>query len=110
MSKSQTKDENATLSLEAIQANLSNISIARAKLALASGTAAGILGLESFSGFGFYILCSAGLSVLLLIKVGFAPRKYFPSSEMVWTFDVLGNLSSYILFWVLAYGVVHVYE
>jgi hypothetical protein len=100
-----------TQSAEAITFNLLSISRARAILALVSGTAAGILGLESLYGFLFYFVCSLLLSIILfVVKTGMNPGKYLPTNDMIWTFGVFGNLSSYVLFWVLAFGVVNIYE
>ncbi|KAJ3274841.1 ER membrane complex subunit 6 [Terramyces sp. JEL0728] len=107
----QSPMENTVTSPDAIRYNLKTISKIRASTALVSGLAAGILGLENLSGFLFYLITSIILSVFLLVfKLGFQPTKFLPAFETVFTFDVSGNLSSFVLFWVLATGVCHIYE
>jgi hypothetical protein len=88
--------------------NLKSLDYIRATLAIASGAAAGILGLSSQYGFLFYLGTSAISSLVLLIKMKFDPFKYFTSTGFL--NGILGNLSSFVLFWVLFYGIVYVYE
>ncbi|KAI1330285.1 Rab5-interacting protein-domain-containing protein [Xylariaceae sp. FL0255] len=81
------------------------------------GAAAGILGLESYSGFLFYILFSL-LTSLLFYAVRIAPTslkaghsaldtsRYFRSPFEFWTGGLIGGLAGYILTWTLFYGLV----
>ncbi|KAI1436747.1 Rab5-interacting protein-domain-containing protein [Xylaria sp. CBS 124048] len=81
------------------------------------GAAAGILGLESYSGFIFYfvftILTTALLYALRVaptsLKAGhsvFDTSRYFRSSYEFWTGGLFGGLAGYILTWTLFYGLV----
>jgi hypothetical protein len=76
-----------------------------------AGIACGILGLESLSGFLFYALASALLSALLVgLGTRGQPLAHFPTPEPVWVGEVGENTFSFVLFWTLAYGLVHIYE
>ena len=72
------------------------------------GIAAGILGLESYPGFLFYL--SGTLLVSALIWAVLAqrkPEKFFESQlGGLWGKDVIGGLSSFVLTWTLFYGLV----
>lgn len=83
------------------------------------GVGAGTLGLESYSGFIFYLLFSLLTSTLVyLFRVrpsnvtGSSPHKktstmtYFRSSRELWTDGLIDGLSSYILTWTLFYGLI----
>ncbi|KAI1176651.1 Rab5-interacting protein-domain-containing protein [Nemania sp. FL0916] len=81
------------------------------------GAAAGILGLESYSGFLFYFVFTI-LSTGLLYAIRVAPTslkaghgmldtsRYFRSSYEFWTGALFGGLAGYILTWTLFYGLV----
>jgi hypothetical protein len=73
------------------------------------GVAAGILGLESQTGFAFYIGGSILVSVLMLFLLARgAPKSYFRSQADIWTHEVFGttSLSSFVLTWTLFYNLV----
>lgn len=81
------------------------------------GVAAGILGLESYGGFLFYVVLSL-LTALLFYAVRVAPEslaagkapldtsRYFRGSLELWTSGVFGGLAGFILTWTLFYGLV----
>ncbi|KAE9573234.1 hypothetical protein CGMCC3_g10673 [Colletotrichum fructicola] len=81
------------------------------------GVAAGILGLESYSGFLFYILFSF-LTVLLVYVFHIAPQstaaglpflstsRYFRGPFEFWTGGLFAGLPGFILTWTLFYGLV----
>ncbi|KAJ3111833.1 ER membrane complex subunit 6 [Phlyctochytrium bullatum] len=80
-------------------------------LAAVAGAAAGILGFQGISGFLFYFAASALMSLALVaLPAKFQPAKYFPMWWMILTHEVFGSLFSYVLFWTLVYGLVHVYD
>ncbi|CCX17422.1 Rab5-interacting protein-domain-containing protein [Pyronema domesticum] len=73
------------------------------------GVAAGILGLESLTGFAFYLAGSFFVSVLMLfLLAGGQPKSFFRGSTEIWTHEVFGttSLSSYVLTWTLFYNLV----
>ncbi|KAI8927219.1 Rab5-interacting protein-domain-containing protein, partial [Entophlyctis helioformis] len=98
------------LSGEAAQHNFRVMDHARSSLALFAGAAAGILGLHSLAGFAFYLAASLAMSAVWWAAMRCAPARFLPSPSLVWTAGVFDGLSSYVLFWTLAYGLVHVYE
>lgn len=81
------------------------------------GVAAGILGLESYSGFLFYII-STLLTVILFYALRVAPAslpsgkpifdtsRYFRGPFEFWTSGLFGGLAGFILTWTLFYGLV----
>lgn len=73
------------------------------------GIAAGILGLESYAGFIFYLAGSMFVSMLMLVLVADGkPKKYFYGASELWTTEVFGgsSLSSFVLTWTLFYNLV----
>lgn len=93
----------------AIRNNCDIVEYCRTALSIVAGCTAGILGLTGFSGFGFYILASMLMTVILLVKAGSQWRKYFLSRRSLWWDGLLGGIFTYILFWTFLYGMVHVY-
>lgn len=81
------------------------------------GVSAGILGLESYSGFLFYLVFSVVTS-LLFYMLHVAPEslaekrpvlntgRYFLSALDFWTSGIFGGLSGFVLTWTLFYGLV----
>ena len=60
-------------------------------------------------GFLFYFLGTSFVSMLLTtLLMNGKPTEYFRKTMDVWTSDVVGGLSSYILTWTLFYGIVRV--
>ncbi|KAI9366011.1 Rab5-interacting protein-domain-containing protein [Zopfochytrium polystomum] len=87
------------------------ITYTRSMLAGVAGAAAGILGLQGIAGFVFYIFASAFMSLLLSATAGFKPDRFFVNGwTAVLTGEVTGSMFSYLLFWTLVYGLVHVYQ
>ena len=84
------------------------ISNIRSLTASLFGVASGILGLESYSGFAFYLLGTFFVSVLIWALLAKGKQgQYFqgPLSEL-WAGDVLGGGMSFVLTWTLFYGLV----
>ncbi|KAG5949349.1 hypothetical protein E4U60_006275 [Claviceps pazoutovae] len=81
------------------------------------GVAAGILGLESYHGFLFYIAFSI-ITALMIYSFQVAPEslaegrslfdtgRYFAGALDLWTSGILNGLSGFILTWTLFYGLV----
>ncbi|KAI1119364.1 Rab5-interacting protein-domain-containing protein [Nemania sp. NC0429] len=81
------------------------------------GAAAGILGLESYSGFLFYFVFTI-LTTALFYTIRVAPTslkagqpildtsRYFRSPYEFWTGGLFGGMAGYILTWTLFYGLV----
>jgi EMC6 len=95
--------------LEALQNNVAQIQTSRAVLALVSGWVAGLLGLNNFEGFLFYLLPSALFSLILFLRTKGKVDMYFPSLSFLTTSFLLPNLPSYLAAWVFTYGICLVY-
>lgn len=81
------------------------------------GIAAGILGLESYSGFLFYFIFTIITTVLFYafrvappsLKSGLGladTSRFFRSQYEFWAGGMFGGLAGYILTWTLFYGLV----
>ena len=84
------------------------ISQIRSLTASLFGIAAGILGLESYPGFLFYLLGTLVVSVLIWGVLAHGKPESFFESQLsgLWGKDVFGGLSSFVLTWTLFYGLV----
>ncbi|KAK1711054.1 Rab5-interacting protein-domain-containing protein [Colletotrichum lupini] len=102
---------------ESVMHNTKTLSNLQSLSASLFGVAAGILGLESYSGFLFYLVFSfitAALFYVLRIapestSAGFpflSTSRYFKGPFDFWTSGLLGGLSGFILTWTLFYGLV----
>ncbi|MCJ1468482.1 hypothetical protein MMC07_007111 [Pseudocyphellaria aurata] len=93
---------------ESVQHNTQVISNIRNLSASLFGVASGILGLESYLGFLFYLLGTFVVSALIFVVLAESrPARYFqnPLTEL-WTAELLGGLSSFVLTWTLFYGLI----
>lgn len=73
-----------------------------------SGAAAGIIGLNGWSGFIFFAVAGMLLVGLLQLKAGGDWTKYFPDYKCLrngW----MTAFKTYILFWTFLYGMIHIY-
>jgi len=96
---------------EAFRHNAKVLLFIRSCASGAAGIAAGILGLQNYSGFIFYAVISLILGFILWLgKTGANSKRYFISPLAIWTDEVGGNAVSFLLFWTLSYGLVHIYE
>ncbi|KAF9093768.1 ER membrane complex subunit 6 [Mortierella sp. GBA35] len=94
-----------------IAKNGQTMNFIRSSYSAVLGLAAGTLGLTNWNGFLFYFLGSAFLSTLIFVfKAKGKSGLYFRKSFDVFTEGVFGGLFSYILFWTLLYGIIHVYD
>ncbi|KAF0517041.1 transmembrane protein 93-like protein [Gigaspora margarita] len=96
---------------ENIAHNVKTITFIRSSMSAITGSAAGILGLTGYFGFIFYGTTALFTSFLIwALKTQVKPGIYFRNRTDVWIEGVFGGLFSYVLFWTLLYGIVHVYD
>ncbi|KAI9803496.1 MAG: hypothetical protein M1825_001839 [Sarcosagium campestre] len=92
---------------ESVAHNTKTLSQVRNLSASLFGVAAGILGLESYSGFLFYFMGSLLVSVLVWVVLAKRrPERYF---ESIWELvggELVGGLSSFVLTWTLFFGLI----
>jgi hypothetical protein len=73
------------------------------------GIGAGILGLESYSGFLFYLLFSlltTSLLYLFRVRPKGSTDVFFQGAWSLWTGGLVDGLSGFVLTWTLFYGLV----
>jgi len=110
MGKKKSKSAEVLLYSEsAIRNNLAIMEYCKTSMAALSGSTAGLLGLTSFYGFGFYVVAVVILWLMLLYKAGADWEKSFISRQAILTNGFFGGLFTYVLFWTFIYGMVHVY-
>ncbi|KAK9239286.1 Rab5-interacting protein-domain-containing protein [Lipomyces kononenkoae] len=107
MDEKERKQAISPLSAESLQQNGKTVYYIRSVTSTIFGVSAGILGLESYYGFLFYVGGTVFVSLLLfgLLARG-RPAEYFTSAKDVWTSNALTGLSSFVLTWTLFYGLV----
>ncbi|KAI6649608.1 Transmembrane protein 93 [Oopsacas minuta] len=98
-----------SISEPSLRFNLQQISYCRTTTAVLTGSTAGILGLTGVLGFVLYLSTAVLVSVILLAKAGANSASFFPSKSSLYLQGVLEEIVTYILFWTLLYGIVHVY-
>ncbi|KXJ95959.1 Rab5-interacting protein-domain-containing protein [Microdochium bolleyi] len=102
---------------EAVMQNNKVLSNLQSLLGSIFGASAGILGLESYSGFLFYFVFTILTTVLFYalrvaptsLKSGLGPMdisRYYRSRYEFWLGGLFGGLPGYILTWTLFYGLV----
>uniref|UniRef100_A0A7S0Q1B5 ER membrane protein complex subunit 6 n=1 Tax=Coccolithus braarudii TaxID=221442 RepID=A0A7S0Q1B5_9EUKA len=105
----QDVDFSEVFSMEKIAFNTRSLNYCRVFVAIVSGAAAGILGLEGLIGFLAFFITTFALSAGAYLVVGCEPKPYFKLSADVWTEGIKDGMMSYILFWTLFYDIVHIY-
>ncbi|KAF3762538.1 hypothetical protein M406DRAFT_323596 [Cryphonectria parasitica EP155] len=102
---------------ESVVHNTKTLSNLQSLTASLFGVAAGILGLESYDGFLFYIVFTL-LTALLFYFFRVAPEsiaagkpaldtsRYFRGPLELWTSGLMGGLAGFVLTWTLFFGLV----
>ncbi|TMW69661.1 hypothetical protein Poli38472_001817 [Pythium oligandrum] len=98
-------------SMESMKHNEQLVDFCRTAMCVVSGCIAGVMGLQGLSGFALMVALYVVTSLALLVfKLGFDLKTYFNIGLVGFVFSGLfGHLLSYILFWTLSYGLVHIY-
>ncbi|KAG0238100.1 ER membrane complex subunit 6 [Actinomortierella wolfii] len=111
MSSAQINPEDALYVDLFIAKNAQTITFIRSSYSAVLGLAAGILGLTNWSGFIFYLVGSIFMSLLIfMLKAKFQPGLYFRNPWDCFTDGIFGTMLSFILFWTLVHGIIHVYD
>lgn len=101
---------NAKVDPIALQSNMKTMMMVKAILTVAGGIVTGILGFTGLAGFAVYAVVQAIAVVVLLLKAGGDLGKYWQASAFsLWTGSLLEQLVTFIMFWTLAFALVHIY-
>ena len=92
-------------SMERIAYNARSLNFCRVFVAIISGIASGVLGLEGIPGFLAFFLTTFLLSVGLYFRVACDPKPFFKKPNDIWTEGISQAAMSYFLFWTLFYDV-----
>lgn len=98
------------LMMEPLMHNMKSIETAITIMFIIGGIICGILGFTGVQGLGMFVLVSIVWSFSLLVKMNFQQRKYTDLSVLqVFTMGMSNHSMSFVLFWTLAYALVHIY-
>lgn len=98
-------------SMENMRKNEAAVEYVHTSMCVIAGCIAGIVGLTGLSGFAFLALAYVvSASALWAFKLGADVKVYFNTSAPAFIFSgVMSQALSFILFWTLSYGLVHIY-
>ena len=108
----QTKTKGAMLfNMGNIQSNARTIQWIRSFMSLTGGTMMGILGFTGLQGFIGFLILHVVVSTAIVAKASFSLTDYVPGSKLpnFLIEGLTGELMSFLLFWTMFYGLVHVY-
>eukprot|EP00744_Colponema_vietnamica_P006470 GILI01009394.1.p1 GENE.GILI01009394.1~~GILI01009394.1.p1 ORF type:complete len:126 (-),score=16.55 GILI01009394.1:294-671(-) len=115
VAKVQNKEENEETSTEdlfspeRIMHNSRVIAFSRNFGAIVGGCCVGILGLGFAGGFLLFFAIQLVVSFGLYMKADCDSTPFFKSPSSIWTEGLTGGLMSFIMFWTLLNGIVHIY-
>ena len=98
-------DFSEVFSMERIGYNARSLNFCRVFVAIISGMASGILGLEGVVGFLAFLASTFVLSVGLYLRLACDPKPYFKKPGDIWTEGIQQAAMSYVMFWTLFYDV-----
>jgi len=103
-------NEREVLDMTAAMANHKKVDTIRSFMGIVSGCVAGILGLTGLEGLVCFLGLHLTVSVTIYCKMGFDLKTYSRESALgFWTADVQKSGLSFMLFWTLFYGLVHLF-
>eukprot|EP00933_Yihiella_yeosuensis_P064664 TRINITY_DN68126_c0_g1_i1.p1 TRINITY_DN68126_c0_g1~~TRINITY_DN68126_c0_g1_i1.p1 ORF type:complete len:126 (+),score=20.84 TRINITY_DN68126_c0_g1_i1:102-479(+) len=106
----QQKDEDGEfLIMTSLQLNARTLGNCRIFSGVMAGCIAGLLKIEGLSGVLVFILTTLLHSAMIFVKMGGSVSRHFLKSHDVFTTQFLAGLMSFILFWTLAYDMVHIF-
>mmetsp|Transcript_3033 Transcript_3033/g.7570 ORF Transcript_3033/g.7570 Transcript_3033/m.7570 type:complete len:126 (-) Transcript_3033:330-707(-) len=89
--------------------NAQAVDYCRTFLSIVGGCATGIAGYTGLTGLLCFFLTSLLVSTWVALKAGPSPSPYFPSIRGIFTGGLMGGFGSFVLFWTMAYDIVHIY-
>ena len=101
---------NTRVNPQALQHNMKAMMMVKAILTVLGGLTTGVLGITGLSGFAGYAVLQALAVVVMWVKAGGDLGKFWHGSVVsLWTSALVDQLVTFILFWTLAFAVVHIY-
>lgn len=83
----------------------------RTIIAIVSGCISGVLGITGWLyGIVFYLISSQLMTVYMIYKYQTKLQRYFTSINKLIYDGLVSGALSYVMFWVLLYNIVHVYQ
>ncbi|QDZ19781.1 putative subunit of ER membrane protein complex [Chloropicon primus] len=101
--------EKELFSPESLKQNAVSLTNGRTIIAIAGGITSGILGLTGLQGGLCYFVYMLLFTLTLVLKLGWKYEPYFASWNQICVDGIFGSITTYILFWTLAYNSVHVF-
>lgn len=106
----QAEPKNEKISMEQLMKNTQYIDKFQTVLYIAGGIISGVLGLTGLQGLLLYLLVAVVVILALLLKMKFSVSRYTEATLVGITTNGLSSCAmSYVLFWTLAYALVHIY-
>lgn len=103
-------DSKSLVSGELLMYNMKQLDLVNIVMYLTGGSIAGILGLTGVHGLILFVLITFLIQVGVLIRMGFNTKKYTISSIIGLSISAgSAQALTFILFWTLAFALVHIY-
>ncbi len=95
----------------ALQHNSRQLLLVKALITIAGAVVVGILGVTGSAGFATYAALQAVTVFVIMSKAGGKLDDFIPSTALsLWSSSLLDQLVTYIMFWALAFSLVHIYN
>jgi len=95
----------------ALQHNARLLLLVKAIITIAGAVVVGILGVTGWLGFAIYAALQALSVIVVSSKAGGKLKEFVPSTALsLWSSSLLDQLVTYIMFWALAFSLVHIYN
>eukprot|EP00419_Tripos_fusus_P022280 CAMPEP_0172715504 /NCGR_PEP_ID=MMETSP1074-20121228/67586_1 /TAXON_ID=2916 /ORGANISM="Ceratium fusus, Strain PA161109" /LENGTH=130 /DNA_ID=CAMNT_0013540089 /DNA_START=79 /DNA_END=471 /DNA_ORIENTATION=- len=105
----QKEDGGEFLNIAAMQHNARTFAHARIFSGVMAGCVAGLLKYEGLAGVLVFLVITLVHSTMIFVKMKFNVSRHFPHARDVFVSQFTHGLMSFILFWTLAYDMVHIF-
>eukprot|EP00928_Gymnodinium_smaydae_P058194 TRINITY_DN41426_c0_g1_i1.p2 TRINITY_DN41426_c0_g1~~TRINITY_DN41426_c0_g1_i1.p2 ORF type:complete len:130 (-),score=26.31 TRINITY_DN41426_c0_g1_i1:291-680(-) len=105
----QKDDDGEFLITMALQHNMRTMGHCRVLAGVMAGCVAGLLKYEGLSGVFVFFLITIIHSLMIWAKMAFDAGRHFPQTKDIFVNQFGHGLMSFILFWTLAYDMVHIF-
>mmetsp|Transcript_13522 Transcript_13522/g.36329 ORF Transcript_13522/g.36329 Transcript_13522/m.36329 type:complete len:146 (-) Transcript_13522:260-697(-) len=112
---SQKKHQTSTVSSVTSyrsRTNLAAVSLMRSYMTIFGGALCGVMGMYGIRGIAFFVALCFAESFMILVRTRFSPRSYFLNPwQAVLVHGAIDReiTLSFLLFWTLFYGIVHIF-